>query len=117
MVAFDQVTGRRRPSSGAFQPDDDGISVYRDAILRSNGLSPDDIRKFPWNLVVGVGVADLRTIALDVRDDPWPTDIDEPDHPRNAAHALIVGFTGLSRNERRKRQQALVQLASVDFVT
>ena len=29
MVAVDLETGERRPTSGAFKPDDDGVSVFR----------------------------------------------------------------------------------------
>jgi hypothetical protein len=116
MVAVDLETGERRPTSGAFKPDDDGVSVFRRGLLQAAGLGPDDIIKRPWNLVVSVEVGDVRSIGLGARDDPWPSDIDEPQHPRNAAHALIVGLERLGRNERRRRQKALVALPSVTFV-
>lgn len=116
MVAIDQVTGARRPTSGAFKPDDDGISVYRHALLEAAGLTPGDVRTSPWNLVVGVGVGDLRTIDLSVNDDPWPADVPDPQHPRNAAHALIVGMEGMSRGARRRCQKALVALPSVQIL-
>lgn len=116
MVAVDIVTGVRRPSSGAFQPDEDGVSVYSEAKLLAAGLGPADLVRGPLNLVVSVEVGDVRTISLGVRDDPWPPDIDEPGHPRNAAHALITGWDDLGRSERRRRQKALTQLPSVRFV-
>lgn len=115
-VAVDQLTGVRRPSSGAFQPDDDGVSVYRRSILLANDLGPDDVRNAPLNLIASVEVGDLRSITLGVRDDPWPADIDEPDHPRNAAHALIKGLEALGKNPRRRRQKQLVALASVTLI-
>ncbi len=116
MVAVDLETGERRPTSGAFKPDDDGVSVFRRGLLHAAGLGPDDVIKNPWNLVVSVDVGDIRSIGLGARDDPWPSDIDEPEHPRNAAHALIVGLERLSRGQRRRRQQVLVALPSVTFV-
>lgn len=117
MVAIDAVTGVRRPTSGAFKPDEDGVSVYREARLRMAGLGTGDVVRSPINVVVSLGVGDMRSIQpLGVRDDPWPPDIDEPDHPRNVAHALIIGWDGLTRGERRQRQQALTRLPSVRFV-
>lgn len=80
------------------------------------GLTPRDIVRNPLNLVVGVDVGDVRSIALGVRDDPWPPDIDEPEHPRNGAHALITGLERLGTSERRRRQKELVVLPSITFV-
>lgn len=73
-VAIDQETGTRRPSSSAFKPDADGVSVYRDQLLRNASLSVMDLVRSPENLVVGVTVADVRSIHLGVRDDIWPPD-------------------------------------------
>jgi hypothetical protein len=116
MIAMDLVTGERRPTSGAFKPDDDGISVYRRSLLELAGLGPQHVVRTPLNVVVGVQVKDLRDIELDVRDDPWPSDIDEAEHPRNAAHALITGLETLGKNQRRRKQKALVALPSIRFV-
>lgn len=116
MVAVDLETGERRPSSGAFKPDHDGVSVFRRDLLTDAGLDVDDVVKDPWNLVVSVGVGDVRSINLGVHDDPWPQDIDDPGHPRNGAHALITGIESLSRNQQRKLQKRLVELPSVTFL-
>lgn len=116
MVAYDQETGERRPSSGAFKPDADGVSVYRRSRLEEEGLSASDVVRQPWNLVVSVDVGDIRSIALGVHDDPWPFDVDEPEHPRNGAHALITGLQHLGKKARRRRQQELVGLPSITFV-
>lgn len=116
MIAIDLVTGERRPTSGAFKPDEDGISVYRRSLLESAGLGPRDVVKSPLNIVVGVRVEELRDIELDVRDDPWPIGIEDADHPRNAAHALITGFEALGKNPRRRKQKELVGLPSIRFV-
>ncbi len=117
MVSEDSLTGERRPSSGAFMPDDDGVSVYRESKLQEAGLGAADVVRSPLNLVVSIEVGDVRSVPpLGVWDDPWPQGIDEPEHPRNAAHALIVGWEGLSRNQSRERQRALTKLPSLRFI-
>jgi hypothetical protein len=118
MVVVDQLTGARRPSSGAFKPDVDGVSVYRRSRLVAKRLTEADLVRAPQNLVVELGIGEIRCLArLDVKDDPWPADtLVEPRHPRQAAHALIVGWDGLSRGEKRARQQTLAALPSLRFV-
>lgn len=113
MLVRDSITGSIRPSSGAFRPDDDGISVYREQSLRAVALGPPDLRITPDDLVFGLEVGDARALALDVRDDPWPTGIADEVHPRNAAHALIVGFETLSRGQRKRKQDGLVRAPSL----
>lgn len=113
------VTGERvRPASGAFNPDPDGVSVYRQSRLLalSPPLSAADLVVSPENVVVGFTVSDVRSIRLGVRDDPWPQDVPDPAHPRNAAHALIVGLNQLSKSARIKRQRKLAHVASMKFV-
>jgi len=117
MIAIDALTGLRRPSSGAFKPDDDGVSVYRESRLIENELTAADVVRAPQNLVVAITVADVRSIPpLGVRDDPWPVDIPDEEHLRNAAHALIVGWNGLTRSERRRHQQQLTECPSLEFI-
>ena len=117
MMATDSVTGTQRPSSGAFMPDGDGVSVYRETLLRQAGLTPADLVRGAGNLVVGLPVGEIREIArLEVADDPWPADADDPEHPRNGAHALIVGWAGLSKNERIRRQRALSRLPGLSYL-
>lgn len=116
MVVVDALSGVRRPSSGAFKPDDDGVSVYRESVLQGRGLTAADVVVRPGNLVVSLPVRAVRAISLGVSDDPWPRDIPDPDHPRNAAHALIIGWDGLGKSARRQRQRALSELPSLRFV-
>jgi hypothetical protein len=116
MVAVDTITGRRRPSSGAFKPDNDGVSVYRESTLVGVGLGWRDLLVTNSQLIVSLEVADVRTLAhLDVTPDPWPADIPDPTHARNAAHALIVGWGELSKNQRLTVQRALACLPSLRF--
>jgi hypothetical protein len=116
MILVDQVTGERRPASGAFKPDDDGISVYRRALLQKHGLAAIDVTRAPSNVVVSVGVEDVRSLQLGVVNNAWPPDVDDPSHLRNAAHALIKGLELLGTKERKRRQRALAQLPSIAFV-
>jgi hypothetical protein len=117
MIAIDALTGRRRPTSGSFKPDDDGVSVYLESRLNAASLGAVDLVKVPQNVVVSLGVVDVRTVTpLDVHDDPWPQDVVDPRHPRNAAHALIIGWAGLGRSDRRARQRALADAPSLSFV-
>ncbi len=117
MITVDVISGERRPSTGAFKPDSDGLSVYRESKLHDAGLSAADVVKAPQNLVVSLGVGDVRHAArLGVRDEPWPTGIDDADHPRNGAHALVVGWDGLTRGQRRERQLLLVTSPSLSFI-
>ena len=116
VVVVDVVTGERQPSSGAFKPDDDGVSVYRHSVLLAHSRSAVDVKMAPQNLVVGLTVDDVRHIDLDVHDDPWPAGVPDPTHVRNAAHALIVGWEGLGKSARRKRQRALRAAPSLRFV-
>jgi hypothetical protein len=119
MVFVDPLTGDRRPSTGAFRikPDEDGVSVKCEQLLTAAGLTAADIVVARLNLVVSLAVTDVRAISpLDVRDDRWPPDVPDPTHPRNGAHALIVGWHGLGKNARRERQLKLVNAPSLTFV-
>ena len=119
MVFVDPLTGDRRPTTGAFRakPDEDGVSVYREQLLVAAGLTAADVVTAPLNVVVSLGVDDVRAIPpLDVHDDNWPADVPDPTHPRNGAHALIVGWDGLGKSARRERQLALVNAPSLQFV-
>ena len=117
MIAVDVLTGDRRPSSGAFKPDEDGLSVFREAVLDEAQMTAADVAVSPQNLVVALSIAEVRSIApLDVRDDPWPIDVPDPAHPRYAAHALITGWDGLGKGERLRRQKQLSRLPSLAFI-
>lgn len=116
MIAVDVVTGARRPSTAAFKPDHDGISVYRLSLLEAAGLGPADVCTRPGHLVVGLSVEDVRRLELGVRNDPWPTDVEDSTHPRHGAHALITGLERLPTGERKQRQRALVKSGSLRFL-
>ena len=117
-VVRHQVTGERRASSGGFTPDTDGVSVFRRTLLRAlePPLGPADVALGPEDVVVGFSVGDVRSLSLGVRDDLWPKDVSDPDHPRYAAHALIVGLDDLGKNARIKKQKKLAGVPSMRFV-
>jgi hypothetical protein len=102
--------------SGAFEPDPDGVSVYVHTILAAHGLGPSDVALAPGQSVAGFSVGDLRSIGLGIRPDPWPSDVPETDHKRNAAHALILGLNELGAKAQLKRRQQLARLPSMRIV-
>jgi hypothetical protein len=57
LVVVDAITGHRRPSSGAFNSDNDGISVYLDGVLSEMGLGPQDLVRAPQNAVIAFRAA------------------------------------------------------------
>lgn len=112
---IDEKTGERRITSAAFKPkpDEDGLSVYRHSRLAKVGLDASAVATAPEHIVFGVSVGDIRSIKLGVRDDAWPQGVPEPGHPRNGAHALVVGWHGLTRGERARRARELTKLPSM----
>ncbi|HEX6509964.1 MAG TPA: hypothetical protein VF221_20240 [Chloroflexota bacterium] len=112
--AVDTETGERRPTSSAFKPKrgEDGLSVYRHTKLAAAGLDASAVALAPAHIVFGVDVGDVRALKLGVRDDAWPAGIPDAGHPRNGAHALIVGWDHVSRKEVGRRARELARLAS-----
>jgi hypothetical protein len=119
-IVRNQITGERvRPASGAFKPDEDGVSVFRQSILQQARppLGPQDVAVTAENVIVGFSVGDVRSLSLGVRDDAWPQDVPDPKHPRYAAHALIIGLEAVSKNARIRCQKQLAELRSMTFVS
>lgn len=112
-MVIDEVTRVRRPTSAVFRPDNDGLSVYIDSILRQHGLTERDVQTRLASGVLSLVVGDVRAEELGVVPDAWPKDTDDPDHLRNAAHALIVGFQSLSKRQLRVKQHALIKQCTV----
>jgi hypothetical protein len=114
MVTIDKATGSRRPSSGAFKPDEDGVSVFRESLLRERGLSAEVIAdRSLGQLIASIKVGQVRQGEMGVRDDPWPPNVPDPTHFKWESHALIVGFKGLSKTERIRKQRLLASQATV----
>ncbi|MDX2762850.1 hypothetical protein [Streptomyces europaeiscabiei] len=104
------------PSSAAFAPDTDGASVYLDSLVQANSLEPPDVTHAPTDSVWTLPVGQVRELNLGVRRDPWPQDVDDPEHPRYAAHALITGLLGLSKKQRIRAQKGLARSTSLKCV-
>jgi hypothetical protein len=114
MWKVDFVTGKKRVSSAAFAYQNDGVSVYREKVLRNFNLVPKDILLKPTEVVLGIQVENVRSCTcLGVRDDPWPQGIQDEYHLRNAAHALIVGWNEISTSARKKYQRYLATKACI----
>jgi hypothetical protein len=115
--AVDLETGERWPTSTAFKPKrgEDGLSVYRRSKLAEDGLDASDVAVRAEHIVFGVTVGDVRSLKLGVRDDEWPPDIPDPDHPRNRSHALVVGWDDMSRGEINRCAKKLTRLPSMEL--
>jgi hypothetical protein len=85
----DQETQDVQITLAALSWDDDGISCYRELILRQNGMDWSAVKREPKNGVFSLVVADVRSEGLGVAFDPNP-ETGQPPHPRDAAHTLIV---------------------------
>lgn len=117
LLARDSATGEiLGPTSGAFSPDTDGASVYLDSLVQAEGLEARDIRHAETDSVWTLRVNDVRELALGVLRDPWPNDVNDPEHPRYAAHALITGLLGVSKKSRIRAQRGLARAASLTCV-
>lgn len=115
-VSVDQITGERRPTSAAFEPDDEGLSIYRETILIEHGLGASDLTRSPSDPVVGFTAADVRSLGLRVIPDAWPKDVPDLTHPKHAAHALIRGLEQLGRNPQLRKRRELAKMSSLKFV-
>jgi len=114
MVTIDRATGLRRPSSGAFKPDEDGVSVFRESLLRRHTLSAEVVAdRSLRQLIASISVGQVRQGDMGVRDDPWPPDVPDPSHPKWEAHALIVGLEDLPKNDRIRKQRLLASQATL----
>ncbi|WP_406353180.1 hypothetical protein [Streptomyces sp. NBC_00658] len=100
------------PSSAAFKPHDNGTSVYVRSILDDHRVELTGVSENPHDSIWELEAKSVRDQELEVIPDPWPSDVPEPEHPRNAAHALIVGWRGLSQNQVSKKAGVLARQAS-----
>lgn len=71
-IVVDEGTGKRRPTTAIFRPDEDGVSVYCDSILRQYKLDEKSLIRDPLNGVLSLTVGDVRAEDLGVASDAWP---------------------------------------------
>ena len=101
----DKDLGRERPTSGALEPDSDGVSVYLESDLIKLNLRPEAVVIAHDNYrVAWVTVASVRALGLGVVPDRDPPDA--APHPCNGAHHLIKGLP-LARKKSLKTRQKL----------
>lgn len=112
MWAPNKESGGRRPSSGAYKPDSDGLSVYLLSVLAAHGLPVSAVRARDDDAVCGNEVTDLHPMKLSLRLDSYPADVPDPAAPRHVAHALVLGWPE-GEKARRRLQRRLAELAHV----
>ncbi|WP_329334162.1 hypothetical protein OG866_12215 [Streptomyces sp. NBC_00663] len=113
MMRRDTVTEEERPTSAAFKPKphEDGTSVYVRGLLHEMDLDAAAVIVKSDDSVWEVTVKDIQDVNLDVRLDLWPQDIENAEHLRNGAHALIVGWDGWTKGQISSAARALAKVA------
>jgi hypothetical protein len=112
MTIFDEGLGTRLIRSGAFRFDPDGCSVYRRATLHACGLSAQSVVKLPQNIILSVLVDAVRAAGFGVTADPNPH---EDDHPRSAAHSLILNTAPIRNKALVRACRQLAASATVEL--
>jgi hypothetical protein len=108
MLAVDQASNLvKGPSSAAFMPDSDGLSVYLDGRLVELGLGPSNIRTAESQVVAGLSAETITSLDLWLVADP---EKDGP-QPLGQAHALIKGWEELSGKQRKRTARELASHA------
>ena len=96
-MKVDQATGKAvRPSSAAFAPDKDGLSVYLHSALEQRGVELSVVRTNPEQAIAGLEESSIKDAGLFVQLDPDGGDVNQD---RGAAHALVKGWEGMSKGQ------------------
>jgi hypothetical protein len=113
--AVNTETGERHLTSACFKlrPDETGLSIYSRTIITRSNLTYTDVCRKPHNAVASIPGSDPPTRGLSTDPDPWPADAPEPNHPRNAAHAVVNGITALEPGERRQLARDWAKIATL----
>jgi hypothetical protein len=104
-----------RPTTAAFKYDsdgvDNGVSVFREALLAENGLVLGRVRRASDDHLYGLHAGAARSGGLGSRPSPWPQYVPDPENEIYVAHALLVcaPATAASRKTREKLLRALVK--------
>lgn len=108
-------TGEARLSSACFKlrSDETGLSIYSQTIVTRRSLTYEDVCRKPHNAVASISGTEPLCHGLQTIADPWPPDAPEPDHPRNAAHAIINGIRQLAPSKQRKLARDLAKIAVI----
>lgn len=111
-LVIDQETRRvTGPTSAAFEPDDDGLSVYLESRLTILGLGPKDTRINSSQVVAALDEPVLRLHSLELKPDP---ELIEDPQPAGQAHALVQGWPS-SRKGAKKVARELARASRCSF--
>lgn len=110
----DEGGGAVRISSGALTFQEDGLSCYCRSTLWLNFSCSCTVKTVPQDVVVRLGVGDVRELGFGVADDPSPDYISPEDSsPRDTAHVLVVYDETMSRSQLDKRRSKLAKRTKV----
>jgi hypothetical protein len=111
--AVNTETGKRTLTSACFKlrRDETGLSIYSRKIIKRRGLTFGDVCRKPLNAVAAIPGADPPERGLRTDPDPWPSDAPEPEHPRNAAHALINGIPDMAPSDQKQLAREWADMA------
>jgi hypothetical protein len=114
-IVPDYNLNRWRPSSAAFDDDEDGISVFLSSIVTGQlGLPESDVLiNFAENsliaLTAGQVRSDLLSPPLGVKRDPDP--LTATPHPCSLAHALMVGLVHGKPGDKKQKKPLAAKIA------
>jgi hypothetical protein len=114
-IVLDRNQNRWRPSSAAFDDDDDGISVFLSSVITEQLGRPegDALIDHPEHSLVaftaGQVRSDLLSPPLGVKRDPEP--LSAIPHPCSAAHALMVGLVRGKPGDKQQRKPLAAKIA------
>jgi hypothetical protein len=113
--AVNTATGERYFSSSCFKlrPDETGLSIFSETIIKRLELTYADVCRKPHNAVASLPGSEPPRRGLRTEPDPWPEDAPEPEHPRNAAHAVINGIDALTKPDQRQLARDFAKIAKL----
>jgi hypothetical protein len=111
-------TGERQLTSACFKlgRDETGLSIYSKTTIERRNLTCADVCRKPHNAVASIPGSEPPRRGLTTEPDPWPDDVPEPEHPRNAAHALIMGIADMAPNKQRQLARDFAGIAVLTHV-
>lgn len=111
--AVNTETGERNLSSAAFKlrRDETGLSIFSNTIVERLELSHADLCRKPHNAIAALPGSEPPSRGLRTEPDPWPVDAPEPEHLRNAAHAVINGIDALGQGEQKRVARDFAKIA------
>lgn len=111
--AVNTETGERHFSSACFKlrSDETGLSIFSETIMERLELTYLDLCRKPYNAVAAIPGSEPPKRGLRTEPDPWPEDAPEPEHLRNAAHAVINGIDALAKSAQKQLARDFAKIA------